>query len=112
MIRVGLRSDARGRIRYFSCSGHAGFDDGNSVDLVCAGVSAINGALAIGITRVVGASVYLEADNGKMLIKIPARLPEEQSVAVQVLMQTAAAALEEIADSYEGFLQVRWLKPL
>ena len=112
MIRIGVRSDAQGRIRYLSCSGHARFDHEGGTDIVCAGVSALTGALIIGLTQVIGVPVSYERASGVTKIRVPARLPEVESGQVQVLMKTTVRALEELAQHYEGFLRVRWLRPL
>lgn len=111
MIRVGLRRDSRGRIRLLSCTGHARFDPEGGVDVVCAGVSALLGALAIGLTEVVGAPVCLEAGDGRMRVRVPARMPEDQAARVQLLLETTARALEQLQEHYAGFLQVRYLRP-
>ena len=110
MIRVGLRRDPRGRIRHLSCLGHARFDPEGGVDLVCAGVSALLGALAIGLTEVVGAPVSLRAGHGSLLVRVPARLPQEQSALVQVLLETTVRALQQLQENYQGSLKIRMLR--
>lgn len=111
MIQVGIRRDHRGRIRHLSCSGHARFDPEGGVDVVCAGVSALLGALAIGLTQVVGAPVSLQAAEGRLLVRVPARMPEELSGPAQVLLETTVRALLEIQENYQGFLKIRMLRP-
>ena len=112
MIQVGLRRDSQGRIRQLSCSGHARFDPEGGVDIVCAGVSALLGALAIGLTEVVGAPVSLEGGEGRMRVRIPARMEPSQSEQVQVLLETTVRALEQLQENYGGFLKIRVLRPL
>ncbi len=111
MIRVGIRRDACGRLRYLSCSGHARFDPEGGVDVLCAAVSALTGALAIGLTEVVGAPVCLSAGDGRLTIRVPARLSREQSALVQVLMETTVRALAQLQEKYVGFLKIRVLRP-
>ncbi|MGI5843361.1 MAG: ribosomal-processing cysteine protease Prp [Candidatus Xenobium sp.] len=111
MIQVGVRRDLRGRIRHLSCSGHARFDPEGGVDVVCAGVSALMGALAIGLTQVVGAPVSLSAGDARLLVRVPARMPEELAGPVQVLLETTVLALQEIQENYQGSLKIRWLRP-
>lgn len=111
MIRVGIRRDRDGRVRELSCTGHARFDAEGGVDIVCAGVSALLGALAIGLTEVVRAPVSLDASDGSMRFRIPARLPEGQSASVQVLLETTVRALEDLQEHYAGFVRVRLLRP-
>lgn len=112
MIRVGLRQDTRGRIRYLCCSGHAGFDAGGSVDLVCAGVSAITGVLVIGLTEVAEAPVSIEARDGFVRVKVPARLDGKLADQVQFLMQVIVKSLDSLSEAYPGFIKMRWLKSL
>jgi len=111
VIQVGVRRDLRGRIRHLSCSGHARFDPEGGVDVVCAGVSALLGALAIGLTQVVGAPVSLRAGDGRLLVRVPARMPEELAGPVQVLLETTVLALQQIQENYQGFLKIRSLRP-
>ncbi len=111
MIQVGVRRDLRGRIRHLSCSGHARFDPEGGVDVVCAGVSALLGALAIGLTQVVGAPVSLLAGDGRLRVRVPARMPEDLAGPVQVLLETTVLALHEIQENYQGSLKIRWLRP-
>ncbi len=93
------------------CSGHAAFDNEDGEDIVCAGVSALLGALAGGLQKVVGIDISLEEGDGLMALRIPARLSPEQMAGAQVLMQSTVLALEELAKCYVGFLQIRWLAP-
>lgn len=110
MIRVGIRRDRDGRVRELSCTGHARFDGEGGVDIVCAGVSALLGALAIGLTEVVRAPVSLDAGEGRMRFRIPARLPQPESAHVQVLLETTVRALEDLQEHYAGFVTIRALR--
>ena len=77
-----MRRDSQGEIRGLRCSGHAAFDIEGGVDIVCAGVSALTGALALGLSEVVGKSA-------------------------QVLLKTAVLALRELEKNYQGFVAVK-----
>ncbi len=81
------------------------------MDILCAGVSALMGALAIGLTEVVGAPVSLRAGDGGFTVRVPARLSCEQSARVQVLMETTVRALQQLQENYSGFLKIRVLRP-
>lgn len=111
MIRVSLQTDARGQIKVFACLGHAGLtvEDGGE-DLLCAGVSALCGALAIGLERVVRASVFLRESRGLFYIRLEDMDDklEEQS---QLLLRTTVEALRELAQYNEGFLSVQNFTP-
>jgi len=107
LIRVSLQTDTRGRIKVFACLGHAGLtvEDGGE-DLLCAGVSALCGALAIGLERVVRASVFLRESRGLFYIRLEPMSSEAEDKA-QVLLCTAVEALRELAHYNEGFLSVQ-----
>ena len=111
MVWIRGRRDARGRVRELRCNGHARFDQEGGTDLVCAGVSALLGALTVGLERVVQAPVDLTHGDGRFRVVIPARLPEEKSRQVQTLLETVVAALQEMEGNYKGFLRFRWLAP-
>ncbi len=81
------------------------------MDILCAGVSALLGALAIGLTEVVRAPVSLQAGDGRITVRIPARLSTQQSALVQVLMETTVQALLQLQEKYVGFLKIRVLRP-
>ena len=107
MIRVSMQTGARGRIKVFACLGHAGLtvEDGGE-DLLCAGVSALCGALAIGLERVVRASVFLRESRGLFYIRLEPMSSEVEEKA-QVLLCTTVEALRELAHYNEGFLSVQ-----
>lgn len=84
-------------------------EDGGE-DLLCAGVSALCGALAIGLERVVRASVFLRESRGLFYIRLEDMddKSEEQS---QLLLRTTVEALRELAQYNEGFLSVQNFTP-
>ncbi|MGM9991861.1 MAG: ribosomal-processing cysteine protease Prp [Candidatus Bruticola sp.] len=107
MIRVSLQSDTRGQIKVFVCIGHAGLVvESGGEDLLCAGVSALCGALAIGLERVVRASVFIREGRGLFYIRLEEVNPELIDKA-QVLFNSTAEALRELSCYNEGFLTVQ-----
>ena len=106
MIRVGLQLDARGHVVILSCWGHARLtvEDGGE-DLLCAGVSALSGALALGLSQVVGASVCLKEDYGFFYVRLE-HMEADRAEKAQILMKTAVVALEELAKYNVGFLEI------
>lgn len=76
---------------------------------MCAGVSALFGALALGLTEVMEAPVELEAGEGSFRLRVPC--PEVQPAGVQVLLETVVRALEDLESNYRGSLELRWLDP-
>lgn len=81
------------------------------MDILCAGVSALLGALAIGLTEVGGAPVSLQAGDGRITFRVPARMSAQQSALVQVLLETTVRALQQLQEKYVGFLKIRVLRP-
>ncbi len=107
MILVSLRRDASGRVLELACRGHARFSHPGQ-DLVCAGVSAVLGALGLGLTAVARLPVSPEAADGLFLVRRPARC---QDPAWDLLLETTVLALEELERHYPGFVRLRRLKP-
>lgn len=106
MVRVSVRRDARGRICELRARGHGRFDPEGGVDLVCAAVSALLGALALGLTEVLGLPARPEAGEGRFHL----RLPPGQREPAQVLLETTVRALQELEANYRGSLRLTWLK--
>lgn len=102
-----MRRDSQGEIRGLRCSGHAAFDIEGGVDIVCAGVSALTGALALGLSEVVGIDALQNESDGLLDICLPEDISAEQWKSAQVLLKTAALALRELEKNYQGFVAVK-----
>lgn len=102
MVEVQVARGPEGSVQEIECSGHAGFDDGEGLDLVCAAVSALTGALGLGLSEVLQSSAQLEVGPGSFRARVEATLPEEQA-----LLKTMALALEQLGQHYPGFLIYR-----
>lgn len=109
MVRVKLRCGGEGRISSFVCEGHAGLvGESGEADLLCAAVSALCGALVIGLQRVVKMPIELREDYGLVGIELlPADADKEREA--QVLLLSTAEALRELAEHNVGFLSVEGL---
>lgn len=101
-----MRRDSQGEIRSLRCSGHAAFDIEGGVDIVCAGVSALTGALALGLNKVIGIDALREEADGLLSFSIPEDVTNEQWHSAQVLLNTTVLALQELQQNYEGFVTV------
>ena len=104
-----MRRDSQGAIRSLRCSGHAAFDIEGGVDIVCAGVSALTGALALGLGEVVGIDALRSEADGLLDFSIPENISGEQWASAQVLLKTVVLALSELERNYKGFLAVETL---
>lgn len=106
MIRVRLQCGGEGFINSFVCEGHAGLvDESGEADLLCAAVSALCGALVIGLQRVVKMPIELREDYGYIGIELLPAEAEKRREA-QVLLLSTAEALQELAEHNVGFLAV------
>ena len=103
MVQVDWQQDSQGQIWRLACLGHAGFD--GELDLVCAAVSALTGALGIGFSKVLHLPCRLEAGDGQFLLQL---LPETgahpEFVQAQTLLKTTVLALTEMIEHYPGFI--------
>lgn len=106
MVEFSLNRDDRGTIWGLSCRGHAGFDDGDGLDLVCAAVSALTGALALGFTRILKVPHQVEGADGWFQLTLRSAHQEHVDFrAAQVLLATTALALQELVQHYPGFIR-------
>lgn len=107
MIRITVRRDSEGEIYALECSGHAAFHNEDGGDIVCAGVSALMGSLALGLQKVVGVEdISLRENDGLMSLCLPSQLSESQASGSRVLLQTTFLALQEMAHFYKGFVKI------
>lgn len=103
MIQVDWQQDPEGCIWLLHCEGHAGFD--GELDLVCAAVSALTGALGIGFSQVLHLPCRLEAGNGQFLLQLSKETgAHPEFVSAQTLLQTTVLALSEMIEHYPGFI--------
>lgn len=106
MVKVLVREDSEGRIWSLHCAGHAGFDE-HGMDIVCAAVSALTGALGLGFSQELSLPVELRAADGEFSLQLPREAAEQvQWASAQVLLRTVVAALREMAQYYAGFIVV------
>lgn len=87
------------------CQGHAGFDA--ELDLVCAAVSALTGALGIGFSKVLTLPHRIEVADGTFQLQLTAQPDHPDWKAAQTLLKTTVLALEELIAHYPGFIRRR-----
>lgn len=103
MVQVDWHQDPEGRIWRLRCQGHAGFD--GELDLVCAAVSALTGALGIGFSKVLHLPCRLEAGDGRFLLQLSQDTgAHPEFVSAQTLLKTTVLALTEMIEHYPGFI--------
>jgi uncharacterized protein YsxB (DUF464 family) len=106
MITVTIERSAAGRIRRFSVSGHAGYDDPGK-DIVCAGVSAVTVGAVNAVEKLTGLVPKAEMHNGWLRAEAPPSGDSELDGRVQLLLEGMVASLETIADEYGTYVQIQ-----
>lgn len=105
MIRVTfLRED--GRPVGFDCTGHADYAEAGQ-DIVCSAVSALAQAAVLGLVEVahIPAGYSIQADGGLHCI-IGRDATDAQCKDAALLLDTLAAGLQAVDESYPGYLKI------
>ncbi|CAN0293220.1 unnamed protein product [Phaeothamnion confervicola] len=103
MIDIRLKRD-KGRVVALECSGHAGFDDGNGLDLVCAAVSALTGALGMGLAEKASPPLQVAVGDGRFKVDLRKQPASEEAY---FLLGVIASSLEMLTRNYPGFVQLK-----
>ena len=102
MVKIRITRSPAGHVIGLTSKGHAGFDDGKGNDLVCAAVSALTGALGLGLAEVAELPHAVSASHGLFELQ----LSDEEGKRVALLTETVARALAQLEEHYRGSLQV------
>ncbi len=105
MIRVRIDRDETGRVEGYHVEGHAGFGP-RGRDIVCAGVSALVEATALGLQQVAMVPVKLETAKGKLACVIAPEAPPESRNRAQLLLGTMILGIRQIAAVYPKHIKV------
>ena len=100
MITIRIDKDPQG-ICALNCAGHAGFDDGEGLDLVCAAVSALTGALGLGLAE--KSHLAVTVGDGHFSVDLRGQDASSES---RFLLDTVASSLVLLAQNYPGFMEV------
>ena len=107
MITITIARDGgTGRIRRFTVSGHAGFDDPGQ-DIVCAGVSAVTVGAVNAVEKLTGVVPESSMRGGWLSAIVPECGDAERDRQVQWLLEGMIVSLETIAASYAKYVQIR-----
>lgn len=99
MVRVSLKLDAEGQVRYLRVEGHAGSDE-RGKDIVCAAVSAVS----VGAVNCLDDRESCYAISvGKGLLEC--QVLEEVSVHDRVVLEVVRRELFDLADTYPDYIQ-------
>jgi len=106
MITVTIERGGAGRIRKFSVSGHAGFDDPGK-DIVCAGVSAVTVGAVNAIEKLTGLVPKTRMRGGWLSATLTECGDAERDSRAQWLLEGMVVSLETIADAYAKYVQIQ-----
>ena len=90
--------DAKGRIREFELSGHAGFAI-EGQDIVCAGVSALSIAAVNGLEHFLSVVPKVQEADGHLTCQLVG-IPEQELEQAQWILQTMTLGIEQIHSAY------------
>ena len=102
MVQIEIGRFPDGAVQSLICSGHAGFGDEDGPDLVCAAVSALTGAIGIGLTDGRKGPFPVSAADGEFQLKW--KTPPSDCDAFLVL--TVVKSLQQMEQHYPGFLKI------
>ena len=103
MIDIRMKR-LKGRVVALECSGHAGFDDGGGLDLVCAAVSALTGALGLGLAVKAVPPLQVAIDDGHFKVDLRKQPASDDAY---FLLQVIASSLQMLTENYPGFVQLK-----
>lgn len=88
-------------------TGHTGYAE-QGKDILCASISSITGALALGLKNVLKLKIKYELndENGSMLIELPNNLDLKMQEQVNLLFSVALESLKDIKSGYSQFIKL------
>ena len=104
MLEVTFYRDGNGRFSGFGGRGHTDFAD-HGEDIVCAAVSAILQAAALGLAEHAGATMDSRQEPGLLDLTWDERQGERESV--QAIVATAELAVEQIARRFPKHVSLK-----
>jgi hypothetical protein len=104
MISVRVRRTV-GKVEQVTVSGHAGHAP-KGEDLICAAVSALVQTFLFSLQRLLHINVVADVSEGFLSLTLPLDLDEWVSRDVTLLADSMLVGLDEIDNSYPGFLEV------
>ena len=96
-------SRKNGKIIRFRISGHTGKAEAGK-DVLCAAISSVAQATALGLTEVLNLNIYLKIDDGFMEVKLNEDHLENEFA--QILLETCMKSLKEIVKNEKKFVKL------
>ncbi len=106
MITVKIERGDSGRIRKFSVSGHARYDDPGK-DIVCAGVSAVTVGAVNAIEKLTGIVPKTRMRGGWLSAEALESGDKARDTQAQWLLEGMVVSLETIATAYGKYVQIQ-----
>ena len=106
MITIAIERGSIGRIRRFTVSGHARFDDPGK-DIVCAGVSAVTVGAVNAVEELTGIVPKASMRGGWLDAIIPESGDAERDRQAQWLLEGMVVSLETIKTAYAKYVQIQ-----
>ena len=106
MIIVSITRAKDGSIHDFEVKGHAGYAKPGE-DIVCAGVSAVTVGTVNSIESLTGVVMNSRMKNGFLSSSLPPIEDETVESKVQLLLESMLVMLNDIADSYGEYIQIK-----
>ena len=107
MVIVTLEKDEEGRLRGFTCRGHAEFsDEEHGGDIVCAAVSALTGYLGLTLSEVLGLPESVAAEDGLFTLTRPLTATPEQDRVLDVLLDGWVRSVRGLEENYSGWVKI------
>ena len=92
----------------FECSGHTGYNK-NGEDILCATISGITQAIALGLKEVCGVNVKITRRDKSGYLKVELSeqiLDTEKIIKTQVLFETFKVSLEDLISGYSEYISM------
>ncbi len=106
MINAAIYRTDSGRIKSFTISGHAFYDEYGK-DIVCAGVSAVSFGAINAVMALTGVKPDIEQGKGGFLrCVIPDNLDEDTQEKVQLLLEGMVVSLQTIERDYGEYIKI------
>lgn len=105
MIHVRV-TRAGGIVSQVTVSGHAGSAP-KGEDLICSAVSALVQTFYFSLQRLLDLDVDADVSDGYLSVCIPGEVPAETQQKITLLANSMLVGLDEINQSYPGFLKIQ-----
>lgn len=105
MIECRILVDDQGNLSGYRIQGHSDMAPKGS-DIVCAAVSALGQAVALGLEEVLQLDPQVTVKEGYLECLLPREMKDEVFSSAQALLQTLEVGLRQIEEEYPGRVQV------